>query len=60
MNLNIRNIKGELSLVKNGRPHKFCADCCFIMVAEKNKLVSHYKGHHPDKNFRFLKFDEEP
>lgn len=56
----VRNVKGELSLAIKGRPHKFCSLCGLMMVADKSKLVRHYRGHHRGEDPSFLKFGAEP
>ena len=60
MHASFKSVKGELSLASGKQPSKFCAECALKMVAEKRKLIRHFNGHHPGKEARFLKFDEEP
>lgn len=60
MHPSFKSVKGELSLADGRQPSKFCSGCGLKMVAEKRKLVKHFHGHHPGKEARFLRFDEEP
>ena len=55
-----RNIKGHLAVDKQGRPHKFCSQCCLMLEAGRLKLNRHFKAHHRGLEPKFLGFNEEP
>ena len=60
LDASFKNLKGDLSIKRLGKPHKFCNICCFIIVAENKKLSRHCKAHHKDHEPKFLKYGENP